>query len=173
MINFRKYLRQIDRQFSNGGLVQEHPEKPFKVRKNPKTGEILIDAHRHRVRFRDDHSITYSERGMVDNQNYTINSHSYHFQPLKNSGMHPFRIDLSHGELHANDYDGTFGKFDETWPDHLTYPTDIQLNITDFNLALALNTSFFYISSQEYPLVDTSATRYNRSNGRMRRHLNG
>lgn len=171
MANIAKYLEVVDRLFNNNGLIMEFPEKPF-IFKLHKGKITEINVKRFKVLFKDCSSLTYSERGDLNtNADYTINSHSYHFQPTNGSGMHPFRIDLENGDLHANPYDQPDNKFDPSWPDHLYYPNDISLNITEFNLAIALRTSLIYLSYQGYPLVNENAKKYNISNGQLRRQI--
>jgi hypothetical protein len=117
--------------------------------------------------------LDYDEHGNIifgQEDIYSLSTHSYHFNARIN-GFHPFRVDLDGKNLHANHYDRSKVKYNPSWPDHLVYPTHIDLNIEDFNLALALNTSLIYISTKKYPLERTNASLYNVPNDRLRRQL--
>ncbi len=173
MIDLGKYLKILNQTFHNNGLILEHPDKPLEFIKDKSGNIIELEAHRFRIKFLDGNSLDYDELGYIIFGNvdmYEIKVHKYHFNASVED-FHPFRIDLDKQSCHANDYDTSKVKYNPSWPDHLGYPNDIDLNITNFNLILAINTSLIYISTKNYPLENTYATSFNSSNERLRRQL--
>lgn len=173
MIYFKIYFELLRRWLNNNHLINITHPKPFEIIFSDRDGRVIgLEAQNKVINFKYDNKLTYSENGKIENDLYDINSHSYHFQPNSTSTLHPFRIDKDRdGRPHANDYDSTHKKYNATWPDHLCFPENTSLNIEDFNLVLALQTSMFYIRSSLYPLDDAYSARYNEMNDRKRRQI--
>lgn len=170
MINLKKYLEVIKLYMNNNGLIMNYPEKPFEIIEQ--NGSIVgMEARRFKIGLTNSNSITYDESGHIKVDAYIIDGHSYHFEPGDDSGLHPFRIDKEKENVHCNDYDSTRVKYNKNWPDHIYFPEHTRLNITEFNLALFIATSLLYLRTNEYPVDNDYAERFNKHNNRLRRRI--
>lgn len=98
-----------------------------------------------------------------DHGKFIINRFSYHFSPT--GDLLEFRIDLQEGDLHAHPDKRT------KLSSHLRPGEGLQLDISDFNLFLAIYLVVLYVKKKCYPLFDENADNINRILERVRRQL--
>ncbi len=169
IVNLERYLYLIKRILNNSAIdLPKNSRDLFKIRLD-KNGKILgWEINNKRVYFYNGDFLMAKEKAIYKRlyDSYLFECYSYHFNPNIDSKLHSYRIDFNTRQgLHVNDERNGENN-------HIT-SDQLRLDISNFNLYLAINLCLLYISKGKYPFDNINFEEYNLSITTCRRECNG
>lgn len=155
--DYKKYINRLVK------AIQSVFEQPFKLDclkvRTDNDGRVMgweIEETKFVFKNRGDYVKVIERSEYFPTRNcFYLNSFSYHFQPSEVDHLIQFRVDLDHFSLHGNP-DKRF-----TDKEHLLYPEDLRLKLSEFNALAAFYVAQRYIYSRHYPFDNNYADTYN------------
>ena len=168
IINPHTYFSLIKRILKNGSIIFPKKIKDIFVLRKGKNGELIgWEIKNVKVLFYNNDFLKVNEKAksVKSESIYIIDEHTYHFNPQKKNGLECFRIDKKKSTpLHANDERAGENK-------HLS-ADELTLDISEFNLYLAVHLALLYIAKRLYPLDNRYGDMYNKELNKYRRECN-